>query len=221
MDINPAPINRILLRGVLNDVSPIIARVISVPDTFEIRDLHEVFLAMLNWDYDPDFIIRIHTQEFASFRRSSRGKRLRDFQLRRQEKFLYLCDTLDLWEWELRVRDVEKADSEDTGPVCLKGCGAAPPAMCGGPTGYRLMVKRQQAGPELTDPTYISASVKVLADAYQGKLGVDLQFLEETMNEGWKNVEERLARSGPLTPTRFSLRETNERLALWAQRGRR
>jgi hypothetical protein len=220
MDINPNPINRILLRGVLHDVSPIIARVISVPDDLDIRDLHNVFLAMLNWDYDPDFIIRIHTQEFASVRRSSRGKRLRDFQLRRQEKFLYICDTLDLWEWELRVLDIEKADSEETGPVCLKGCGAAPPAMCGGPTGYRLMLKRQQAGPALTDPAGISASVKELADAYHDKLGVDLPFLEETMNEGWKSVEERLARSGPLTPTRFSLNETNERLARWAQRRR-
>jgi putative transposase len=25
--------------------------------------------------------------------------------LRRQEKFLYLCNTLDLWEWEIRVPD--------------------------------------------------------------------------------------------------------------------
>ena len=41
MDISPDPINRILLRGVLHDVRPIIARVISVPDTFDIRDLPE------------------------------------------------------------------------------------------------------------------------------------------------------------------------------------
>ena len=72
------------------------------------------------------------------------------------------------------------------------------------------MLTGQQAGSELTDPIDIPASVKVLADAYQGKLGVDLQCLEETIHEGWKNVEERLARSGPLTPTRFSLRVTSD-----------
>jgi len=30
-----------------------------VPDDLELTDLHDVFLAMLNWDDDPDFIIRI------------------------------------------------------------------------------------------------------------------------------------------------------------------
>ncbi len=74
------------------------------------------------------------------------------------------------------------------------------------------MLKRQQAGPELTDPAAISAGVKLLANVYQNELGVDVQFLEETLQEGWKRAEERLARSGPLMPTRFSLNETNERL---------
>ena len=74
------------------------------------------------------------------------------------------------------------------------------------------MLKRQQAGPELTDPASISAGVKLLADVYRDELGVDLQFLEDTLQGGWKSVEERLARSGPLTPTRFSVNETNERL---------
>ncbi len=185
-ETNQNPVNRILLRGVLKDVSPIVARVISVTDSLELSDLHDVFLAMLDWDDDPDFSIRIHAQEFASFRRSFRDKRLRDFQLRRQEKFLYICDTLDVWEWQLRVLDVEKVESNDTAPVCIKGRGTAPPPMCGGPTGYRLMLRRQQAGPGLTDPAFISSSAKLLAEAYQDELGVDLQFLEKTMNDGWK-----------------------------------
>jgi hypothetical protein len=214
------PVKRLVLRCVLKDVSPLVARVIAVPDDLDIRDLHDLFLVMLDWDYSPDFIIRVHAQEFASFRRNSRGKRLRDFQLRRQEKFLYICDTLDLWEWEVRVLDVEEAEADEEVPVCLKGRGAAPPPMCGGPTGYRLMLRRQQAGPGLSNPAFVSASVKLLAEAYEDELEVDLRSLEETLNEGWKSVEERLAHSGPLAPSRFSLKETNERLALWAQRRR-
>ena len=73
VDKNHNPINRILLRCVLKEVSPIVARVISIPDSFEISDLHDVFLTILDWDYDPEFIIRIHAQEFASFRRSTRA----------------------------------------------------------------------------------------------------------------------------------------------------
>ncbi len=86
-DSVPISFKRIILRAVLNDVSPVVARVISVPDDLEIIELHEVFMSMLGWTYDPGFIIRIHAQEFNSFQRRSRGKQLRDFQLRRQEKW--------------------------------------------------------------------------------------------------------------------------------------
>src|SRR5713226_233678 len=77
------PFKRLILRAVLNDVSPIVARVLSIPDDVEITELHDVFLSMLGWSYDPGFIIRVHGQEFNSYQRRSRGKRLRDFQLRR------------------------------------------------------------------------------------------------------------------------------------------
>jgi Plasmid pRiA4b ORF-3-like protein len=106
--IHSSPFKRLVLRAVLNDVSPIVARVFSISDDVEITDLHDVFLSMLGWQHDLGFIIRVHGQEFNSYQRRSRGKRLRDFQLRRQEKFLYLCNTLDLWEWEIRVLDIQE-----------------------------------------------------------------------------------------------------------------
>ncbi len=106
-DAATIPLKRLVLRAVLKDVSPIVARVVSVTDDLEISELHDVFLSMLDWAHDPGFIIRIHAQAFNSVRGSARGKRLRDFRLRRQEKFLYICDTLDLWEWVIRVLDVE------------------------------------------------------------------------------------------------------------------
>jgi len=34
----------------------------------------------------------------------------------------------------------------DHAPVCVGGRGAAPPEYCGGPTGYRLMLKRRREG---------------------------------------------------------------------------
>jgi hypothetical protein len=84
------PFKRLILRAVLHDVSPIVARVLSIPDDVEITELHDVFLSMLGWQQDLGFIIRIHGQEVNSYQRRFRGKRLRDFQLRRQEKFLYI-----------------------------------------------------------------------------------------------------------------------------------
>jgi len=215
-----SPFKRLVLRAVLNDVSPIVARVISIPDDMEITELHDVFLSMLGWQHDLGFIIRVHGQEFNSYQRRFRGKRLREFQLRRQEKLLYICNTLDLWEWEIRVLDVQDGSPDDRDPACLDGRGAAPPEHCGGPRGYRLMLKRQAIGPQISDPKTISASMKLLAHVYRDEADIDWQFFEEVITTGWQRVEERLARTGPLSPTRFSRREANDRLAALRQQRR-
>ncbi len=60
---------RLILRAVLKDVSPIVARVLSIPDDMLVTDLHDVFVSILGWEYHPDFIIRIHGQTFSSYRR--------------------------------------------------------------------------------------------------------------------------------------------------------
>lgn len=216
----PSPFKRLILRAVLNDVSPIVALVFSIPDDVEITELHDVFLSMLGWQHDLGFIIRVHGQEFNSYQRRSRGKRLRDFQLRRQEKFLYLCNTLDLWEWEIRVLNIQDGSEDDRAPACLAGRGAAPPESCGGARGYRLMLARQESGPQLSDPATSAAAVKILAQVYSDEPNIDWQFFAEAVTTGWKSVEERLARSGPLTPTRFSRKEANERLASLMQQRR-
>src|SRR5262249_39302611 len=148
---------------VLHDVSPIVARVLSIPDDMEITALHAVFLSMLGWQHDLGFIIRVQGQEFNSYQRRSRGKRLRDFQLHRQEKFLSVCNTLDRWGWEIRVLDIQEGNPDERYPECLEGRGAAPPEHCGGPRGYRLMLKRQAVGPQLSDSATLAASVKLLA----------------------------------------------------------
>jgi Plasmid pRiA4b ORF-3-like protein len=217
---SPTPFKRLILRAVLNDVSPIVARVFSISDDVEVTELHDVFLSMLGWQHDLGFIIRVHGQEFNSYQRRSRGKRLRDFQLRRQEKFLYICNTLDLWEWEIRVLDIQEGNPDKRDSECLEGRGAAPPEHCGGARGYRLMLKRQAAGPQISDPTTIAASMKLLAQVYSEETDIDWQFFEEVVTRGWKRVEERLERTGLLTPTRFSRKEANERLASLMQQRR-
>ena len=75
------------------------------------------------------------------------------------------------------------------------------------------MLKRQAAGPQISDPATIAASVQLLAQVYGEEHNIDWRFFEETVTMGWKSVEERLERTGPLTPTRFSRKEANERLA--------
>ena len=116
--------------------------------------------------------------------------------------------------------DIQAGDPNEHDPECLEGRGAAPPEHCGGPRGYRLMLKRQATGPQISDPVTIATSVKLLAQVYGEEQGIDWQFVEETLTTGWKSVEDRLKRTGPLTPTRFSRKEVNGRLAALMQQRR-
>src|ERR1044071_6371443 len=75
---------------------------------------------------------------------------------RRQEKFLYICDTLHMWEWDVRVLDIQDGVAGEHDALCLGGRGAAPPEFCGGPTGYRLMLKRQREGAAMSDPVRLA-----------------------------------------------------------------
>ncbi len=44
-------------------------------------------------------------------------------------------------------------------PICLGGRGATPPELCGSPTGYRLMLKRQQDGSAMSDPLLLEGGI--------------------------------------------------------------
>jgi hypothetical protein len=154
------PLNRLVLRAVLRNVSPMVVRLMSVSDDTELTDLHDVFHQVLGWSGQLGYSFRIHGQEFNSFRRRSRSKPLREFRLHRQEKFLYVYDLLEMWEWELRVLDIQEGVAEDPEPLCLGGRGAAPPEGCGGPRGYRLILKRQREGTTVSDPALVEAMIQ-------------------------------------------------------------
>jgi hypothetical protein len=150
--MNPqTPFKRLVLRAVLRNVSPMVIRVLAVPDSLDLPSFDEVFRSMLRWE-GLGYIFRVHGQEFNSFHRRTKSKQLREFHLRPQEKFLYTCGAIDLWEWEFRLLDQGEGADGDKIPICLAGRGAAPPDYCGAPTGYRLMLKRQAY------PAYTSAS---------------------------------------------------------------
>src|SRR3954470_20565488 len=117
---------RLILRAVLRQASPMVIRLISVSDRLQLSDFHDIFRAILGWDGNLGYIIRIHGQEFNSFRRKQRSKALHEFKLHRQEKFLYICDTLHMWEWDIRVIDIQDAVKGDDLPLCVGGRGAAP-----------------------------------------------------------------------------------------------
>ena|SRR6516162_4204589 len=91
-----ASFKRLILRAVLRNVSPMVIRILAVPDSLDLFEFDEVFRAVLGWD-NIGFLFRVHGQEFNSFRRATRSRTLREFQLRPTETFRYTCGAIDLW----------------------------------------------------------------------------------------------------------------------------
>ena len=54
-------------------------------------------------DSDLGYSFRIHGNEFNSFRGRTRSNPLREFRLPRQEKFLYICDSVS-WTFKKSLR---------------------------------------------------------------------------------------------------------------------
>jgi hypothetical protein len=147
-------------------------------------------------------------------------KTLRDFQLRPRETFLYTCGGIDLWEWEVRLLDSQPGSRGDEAPVCLAGRGASPPECCGGPTGYRLMLKRQKEGESMGTPAQVEMVIAMLTAAHPDQPTSSWYLLRDAISDGMRSIDQRLEEYGPLEPNRFSLKEANRRLAKLVERGR-
>jgi hypothetical protein len=208
----PTSFKRLILRAVLHQVSPVVIRLLSVSDQTELPEFHRIMRLVLGWKSDVGYIVRVHGQEFNSFHRKTRSKALHELKFHRQEKFLYICDTLHMWEWDIRVLDIEGGVEGDQHPICLSGRGAAPPEHCGGPTGYRLMLKRQREGAAMSDPVRREAGIELYVQAWPEEPAETWDLLRTALDEGFRNIDQRLQEYGPLQPDRFDLKETNERL---------
>jgi hypothetical protein len=112
---------------------------------------------------------------------------------------------------------IEDGTKEDEVPVCLGGRGATPPELCGGPTGYRLMLRRQQEGSAMLEPTMVEEGIQALTEASPGTPAATWDLLRTAVDECLGSLDLRLKESGPLQPDRFSLQEANERLNLLMQ----
>jgi Plasmid pRiA4b ORF-3-like protein len=218
--IEPVSFKRLILRAVLRQVSPMVIRLVSVRDQLDLSEFNDIFCAILGWSDDLGYLIRVHGQEFNTFRRKTRSKSLHEFRLHRQEKFLYVCDTLHMWEWDVRVLDIQDGTEEDEEPVCLGGRGATPPESCGGPTGYRLMLKRQREGSAMLEPVMVESGIQMLTKACPDQPAQTWDLLRTVVDDGLRSIDLRLKEFGPLQPNQFSLQEANERLNVWKRRRR-
>jgi len=90
----------------------------------------------------------------------------------------------------------------------------------GGPTGYRLMLKRQEIGEKMFPPAEVETVISMLTAAHPDGPASTWEVLREVIAKGRVSLDRRLEESGPLTPERFNLLEANERLARLLQHRR-
>jgi hypothetical protein len=213
----PSCCDRLTIRVVLLKVSPLVARLISVPDDLSLEELHDVLQLVLGWSGQAFYNFRIHGQEIGR-RRHLRTHLLREFQLRRREKFLYTYDFLDLWEWEIRVLDIEPGRAEAWRPRCLAGRAATPPEECGGPRGYMRILDQLKYYPPMAEQELVEKALQRIAGVLPDRGHRDL--LKELLDQGLEKAVQRLKEYAQFQPDRFSLQEVNDRLVRFCPYGR-
>ena len=126
------------LRVVLQEVMPAVVRVIDVPATITLEDLHDVLQVAVGWTDSHPHQFRTDTttygiqdEEWDDDQLDERGVRLADLPAR----FGYDYDFGDGWE-----HDIEVIGGGGEVPGCVDGEGVCPPEDCGGPNGYGTML---------------------------------------------------------------------------------
>jgi Plasmid pRiA4b ORF-3-like protein len=124
------------LRVTMREVEPRVERVIDVPATITLDDLHEILQVALGWT--DSHLHQFRTEEttyavpFEVWDDQEREVDERGVPMSSLPKrFVYAYDFGDGWEHEIEV--LGRGGDE---PGCVGGEGACPPEDCGGPYGY-------------------------------------------------------------------------------------
>ena len=124
----------IRLRVTLREVAPRVLRVVDVPASSTLPELHDLLQVAVGWtdSHLHQFVaggIRygVPHEEWPDDQVDEAGVRLRGLP----ERFVYLYDFGDGW-----THDVELLGPGADQPGCVYGEGTCPPEDCGGPPGY-------------------------------------------------------------------------------------
>jgi hypothetical protein len=82
------------------------------------------------------------------------------------------------------------------------------------------MLKRQREGKSMCTPAQVEMVIGMLSAADPDQPTDTWDLLRQTVDKGYKSIDQRLEQYGPLEPQRFSLKEANQGLAKLVERGR-
>ena len=205
-----------LLRG----INPPVWRRVLIRSDDTIADLHYILQIVFRWtdSHLHRFVIRgkeygIGRSGCTAFRTDARLIRLADFHFRPNARFLYEYDFRDLWQHQIRLEAVTRAQAGRIYPVCIAGARAAPPEDCGGPWAYMEMMDHQELdlpwdALERID-NVLQRVVNAKGHEKAGDVLGDLGALHEAI--------ERVKAHTAFRPDRFERRPVNQRLRQYAE----
>ena len=136
------------LKIVLRDVTPMIWRRLLVTNTTTIADLHAIIQITMGWEDLHLHQFRIYGKAYGVYRDGGitfadnpHQVRLADFRMRAGERFVYEYDMGDFWQHDIWLEHVLSSTPTQRYPVCSAGAGDCPPEDCGGPSGYRGLLR--------------------------------------------------------------------------------
>ncbi len=136
------------LKVVLRAVTPLVWRRLLVASTTTIADLHAIIQIAMGCEDLHLHQFRIYGKAYGVYRDGGitfadnpHQVRLADFRLRAGERFLYEYDMGDFWQHDIWLERILPRAPSQRYPVCSAGVGDCPPEDCGGPSGYRALLR--------------------------------------------------------------------------------
>jgi len=211
----------IRLRVTLREVDPRVLRVVDVPASSTLPELHDVLQVAVGWtdSHLHEFVVDgirygVPDEDWPDDQIDEAGMRLRGMP----KQLVYLYDFGDGW-----THDVELLGPGADQPGCVYGEGTCPPEDCGGPTGYAEL-RAVLADPESDDHQRMREWAGELAPFDQA--GTDL-LVRRTVGEvpaGVRLILDLLADGVRLTPggrlPRALVRKVQEQAPQWDPFGR-
>ena len=202
------------LKIVLRDVTPMIWRRLLVTNTTTIADLHAFIQIAMGWEDLHLHQFRIYGKAYGIYRDGGmtfadnpHQVRLADFRLRAGERLLYEYDFGDGWQHDIWLERILPHPSTQDYPVCSAGGGDCPPEDCGGPAGYRALLRDLTSWDAVeifeSDMSLIVERVLAFANGGPRPTTDDLDFMDAL---------ERLQEREEWLPTVFDRRTVNRAL---------
>ena len=202
------------LKITLRHITPLIWRRVLVRSDTSIAQMHSIVQTVMGWEDLHLHLFHIHGRDYGiyrsggiSFADNPHQVCLRDFKLRKSERFVYEYDMGDWWLHDIRLEQVLPLEPKKQYPICIEGDGDCPPEDCGGPGGFMELLRERSSWSTLMQLKEDMALIaQRLLDFSQG--GPRPTYEDDEFMEAMERLEAREEDA----PIEFNRREVNATL---------